>query len=100
MLKARELVKKVNPTAIPVPVEAYVEEVGAVLRPQTDLGPDEPGWSFNNGGKHYICINANDRLERQRFTACHELAHIALGLPTRPARPSALGHFPAQGWEP
>jgi hypothetical protein len=82
VLKARELVKKVKPTAIPVPVEAYVEEVGAVLRPQTDLGPDEPGWSFNNGGKHYICINANDRLERQRFTACHELAHIALGLPS------------------
>jgi len=82
VLKARELVNNVNPTAIPVPVESYVEQVEAVLRPQTDLGPDEPGWSFNNNGKHYICVNANDRLERQRFTVCHELAHIVLGLPS------------------
>jgi hypothetical protein len=82
VVKAREFVRKVNPTGIPVPVEAYVEEVGAVLRPQTDLGPDEPGWSLCNGGKHYICVNANDRPERQRFTICHELAHIVLGLPS------------------
>jgi hypothetical protein len=82
VLKARELVGKVNPTTIPVPVEAYVEHVGAVLRPQTDLSPDEPGWSFNNNGKHYICVNAKDRPERQRFTVCHELAHIVLGLPS------------------
>lgn len=80
VLKARELVRQTRPSAIPVPVEAYVEQAKAVLRPQTDLGPDEPGWSFLNGGKHYICVNANDRLERQRFTICHELAHIVLGL--------------------
>jgi hypothetical protein len=78
--KAREFVRKISPTGIPVRVEAYVEEVGAILRPQTDLGPDEPGWSFCNGGKHYICVNADDRQERQRFTICHELAHIVLGL--------------------
>lgn len=80
VIKAREFVRRVNPTGIPVRVEAYVEEVKAVLRPQTDLRPDEPGWSFCNGGKHYICVNANDRPERQRFTICHELAHIVLGL--------------------
>ncbi len=82
VIKAREFVRKVNPTGIPVRVEAYVEEVKAVLRTQTDLGPDEPGWSLCNGGKHYICVNANDRPERQRFTICHELAHIVLGLPS------------------
>jgi hypothetical protein len=82
VLKARELVAKVNPTRIPVPVEAYAAHVGAILRPQADLDPDEPGWSFENAGKHYICVNANDRLERQRFTVCHELAHIVLGLPS------------------
>jgi IrrE N-terminal-like domain len=80
VVKAREFVRKVNPTGIPVRVEAYVDEVGAVLRPQTDLGPDEPGWSMCSGGKHYICINAIDRPERQRFTICHELAHIILEL--------------------
>jgi hypothetical protein len=82
VLKAREVVAKVNPTTIPIQVEAYAEHVGAVLRPQTDLEPDEPGWSFQNGDKHYICVNANDRLERQRFTVCHELAHIVLRLPS------------------
>jgi hypothetical protein len=82
VLKARELVATVNPTTIPVPVGAYAEHVGAVLRPQTDLEPDEPGWPFQNAGKHYICVNVNDRLERQRFTVCHELAHIVLRLPS------------------
>jgi IrrE N-terminal-like domain len=82
VLKARELVRNVSPTAIPVAVEAYVANVGPILRYDAELGPDEPGWSFPNSGKHYICVNANDRPERQRFTICHELAHIVLGLPS------------------
>ena len=57
VIKAREFVRKVNPAGIPVRVEAYVEEAKAGLRRQTDLGPDEPGWSFYSGGKHYICVN-------------------------------------------
>lgn len=82
VLRARAFVSEVKPTIIPVPVENYAAHVGAVLRPQTDLEPDEPGWSFESAGKHFICVNANDRLERQRFTVCHELAHIVLGLPS------------------
>jgi hypothetical protein len=82
VLKARELINKVSPTIIPVPIKAYVEHVGAVLRPRHDLEPDEPGWCFESNGKHYICVNAKDREERQRFTACHELAHIVLKLPS------------------
>jgi hypothetical protein len=82
VLKARELINKVNPTIIPVPIEVYVEHVGAVLRLERDLEPNEPGWSFKSNGKHYIRVNAKDREERRRFTACHELAHIVLGLPS------------------
>jgi IrrE N-terminal-like domain len=82
VLKARELINKVSPGIIPTPIEAYVKEVGAVLRVEHDLEPDEPGWSFEKGGKHYICVNGKDREERRRFTACHELAHIVLGLPS------------------
>jgi hypothetical protein len=82
VLKARNLINKVSPALIPVPIEAYIKEVGAVLRLEHDLAPNEPGWSFEKGGQHYICVNANDREERWRFTACHELAHIALGLPS------------------
>jgi len=80
--RARQLLAAVKPAAIPVSVEAYAAHVGAVIRLQRDLGPEEPGWSFQNKGKHYICINANDLPERQRFTVCHELAHIVLGLPS------------------
>lgn len=80
VLKARQLVRKVKPATIPVPVELYAREVGAVIRPQTDMGPDEAGSCFESNGKRYVCTNANDRPERQRFTVCHEVAHIRLGL--------------------
>lgn len=82
VLKARALINKVAPTAVPVPIEAYAGEIGAVLRKDKSLGPDEAGYSFEKDGRHYICVNANDRPERQRFTACHEIAHIVLGLPS------------------
>ncbi|HEX4826341.1 MAG TPA: ImmA/IrrE family metallo-endopeptidase [Candidatus Polarisedimenticolaceae bacterium] len=85
--KARKFVIDVNPTAIPVSVEDYARSVGAVIRPQTDLGPDEPGMSFAHDGKRYICVNAGDRPERQRFTVCHEVAHIVLGLQSDHSEP-------------
>jgi len=83
VLNARELVKKVSPATVPVPIERYAQEVGAVIRPQTDLGPDEAGYCFESKGKRFICTNAKDSLERQRFTICHEIAHIRLGLPSQ-----------------
>jgi Zn-dependent peptidase ImmA (M78 family) len=83
VLKARELVRKVKPTTIPVPVEPCAQEVGAVIRPQTDIGPDEAGNCFEIKGNYFICTNANDSPERQRFTVCHEVAHIRLRLPSQ-----------------
>ena len=83
VLKARELVRKVKPTAIPVPVELYAQEVGAVIRPQDDMEADEAGYCFEGNGKRFICTNAKDRPERQRFTVCHEVAHLRLGLPSQ-----------------
>jgi Zn-dependent peptidase ImmA (M78 family) len=83
VLKARELVRKVTPATVPMSVELYAQEVGAVIRPQPDLGPDEAGYCFESKGKRFICTNANDSLERQRFTVCHEIAHIRLGLPSQ-----------------
>lgn len=82
VLKARQLVNKVGPTTIPVPIKPYVEHVGAVLRVEHDLDPDELGFSFENNAKHYVCVNGKDGEERQRFTACHEVAHIALRIPS------------------
>jgi Zn-dependent peptidase ImmA (M78 family) len=81
-MRARAFVRKVNRDAIPVSLEAYIAELGAVLRFETDLETSEPGYFFKSSGKHYICVNANDSLPRQRFTACHKIAHIVLGLPS------------------
>ena len=82
ILKAREFIKTVAPQTVPVPVKEYVDYIGAVVRKEDDLEPDEPGWSFKNKGKHYICVNTKDSRERQRFTVCHEMAHIILDLPS------------------
>jgi hypothetical protein len=93
ILKAREFVRKLNPTAIPADVHAYATHIGAVIRSQTNLEASEPGWSFESKGKHYICVNGNDRPERQRFTICHELAHIALELPSTHSQSPWSGSF-------
>lgn len=82
VLRARDLVRKVNQDTIPASIDAYVRQIGAVLRLETDLGPDEPGYSLEVNGKHFICVNGNDVPARRRFTACHEIAHMALGLPS------------------
>src|SRR3989344_247214 len=84
-LKARDLVQRVNSPAIPVQIETYALAVGCKLKIQYDLAKDEPGYSFSHNGAHYIAINGNDSPERQRFTACHEMGHIDLELPSEHA---------------
>lgn len=81
-LRAREVVAKVRPTTAPVPVEAYAECIGARIKYQDDLGPEEAGFSFEAGGKKFVCVNARDGVGRQRFTICHEIAHLVLKLPS------------------
>lgn len=82
-LKAREFVNKVNPTTIPVPMQSYADQIGATIKQSYDLGDDEDGFSaMKPNGKYGICVNGNQTNERQRFTVCHELAHIILGLPS------------------
>jgi Zn-dependent peptidase ImmA (M78 family) len=80
--RARALVRWVNPATARAPIEAYVKEIGAKLRIETNLGTDEPGYSTLINGTHFICVNGNDPEPRRRFTICHEIAHIVLGLPS------------------
>lgn len=83
-LKAREFVAKVAPSAIPVLMQDYLDQIGATLKVLYDLGDDEDGFSaMKPNGKFGICVNGNQKKERQRFTICHELAHIILGLPSQ-----------------
>jgi len=82
VIKARQFVGRVAPKSFPVAVEDYVKELGATLSRQDDMDDDEAGCSFKTGGKHFIVVNRKDSPERQRFTVCHEIAHIELGLPS------------------
>ena len=61
---------------------ALSRKLDAVLRVAYDLGANEAGCTVEIKGKHYIRVNGNDSEERQRFTACHETAHVVLGLPS------------------
>ena len=95
-LEARRLSKSVRSDQIPVDLEIYLEAIrdraGEVLiRYDDSLAAGEAGQSFKIGEKTCILINQNDEPERQRFTACHEIAHIVLRLPTDHEGPKA--HF-------
>jgi hypothetical protein len=66
-LKAREFIGKIGPLALPVSIEAYAAAAGATVKVQ-DLDPGEAGWSFQKpNGDRCICVNRQDRRERQRF---------------------------------
>jgi hypothetical protein len=81
VLKAREFVRKANITAAPVPLEPYLIAARATVREMADMAADEAGACFPMpDGTYRICVNAHDRVERRRFTVCHEIGHIVLGL--------------------
>lgn len=82
-LTAREFVNQVGPISLPVSVVAYAAHIGATIKKAFDLGDGEDGFSaMKPNGKYGICVNGNQNDERQRFTVCHELAHIILGMPS------------------
>jgi len=81
-LKAREFIRELELDEVPVPVEAYAEHAGAEIRRDFDLSDDESGFTMQFRNQIQIRVNGNHRQERQRFTICHELGHIVLGLPT------------------
>ena len=84
VLKARSFVGKVAPPSFPVELQLYAAEVNAKIKVARDLGIDEDGFSMMRpDGGFGICVNGNQSPERQRFTICHELGHIVLGLPSQ-----------------
>lgn len=80
--RARGVVRAVGPASLPVSVEQYAAHFGAVIRVEKDLPDGQSGFTFPLAGTKTICLNGNETAERQRFTVCHELGHIALDLPT------------------
>lgn len=86
-LRARRISSGLRAQHIGLPLDAYLKAMPGlpediVLRLDTTLSADEAGHTVVVGGRRCIIINGNDRPERQRFTACHEIAHIVLELPT------------------
>lgn len=80
VLAARKLLATIKPGSFPVPSENYARAVGATLKYRSDLAPTESGFSFPVDDRWYICLNKTQKLGRQRFTLCHEAAHIYLNV--------------------
>lgn len=60
----------------------YLERCNAKLNVE-ELGPGEAGSTLTlPNGRHVIAVNARESERRQRFTICHEIAHIILELPS------------------
>lgn len=87
-MKAREFIKLCGPLALPVSVNAYAAQIGGTVAEET-LGENEDAWSFRDpSGKYRICVNCAQNARRRRFSVCHEVAHVVLGIEADHSAPS------------
>ena len=87
-LKAREFIARCGPAALPVSVETYASHIGGVVKAEA-LQANEDAWSVRlPTGKYRICVNCAHNGRRQRFSVCHEVAHVVLEVPTDHSSPS------------
>lgn len=78
--RARTFVSKVDASNIREDLSPYVKEANAKVLKE-ELGEGESGYTITKpNGKHIITVNSLETEERQRFTICHEIAHIVLEL--------------------
>lgn len=78
--KARAFVAGVDSTDIQNDLTPYAQAANAKIVKE-ELGEGESGYTITKpSGKHIITVNSREPLERQRFTICHEVAHIILEL--------------------
>lgn len=78
--RARRFVAGVDASNIRNDLTPYLTAANASLRREA-LGAGESGYTLTrSSGKHVITVNESEPEERQRFTVCHELAHILLEL--------------------
>jgi hypothetical protein len=87
-MKAREFLVNCGPLALPVLVERYADEIGGSIKKET-LSENEDAWSVRlPTGKYRICVNCAHNTRRQRFSVCHEVAHVVLEIPADHSQPS------------
>lgn len=82
IVRARAFVRNCGVDAVPVDLQKYLSAANAEVRFSKRLAPGEAGNTMYVGDRHLISLNPNDKLERQRFTVLHEIAHIVLELPS------------------
>ncbi len=78
--RARAFVAEVDVSNIREDLSPYVTAANAKVK-KDELDEGESGYTITKpNGKHIITVNSLETEERQRFTICHEIAHIVLGL--------------------
>lgn len=82
-LKGRVFVANVDISNIRNDLSPYLVKANAKLKTE-ELNDGESGFTITRpDGLHIITVNSNETEERQRFTVCHEIAHIMLRLSSK-----------------
>lgn len=80
-LRARRFVQEATITAVPIDIATYLRGFsGKILL--DELEPNEAGYTMVTAKGPLITLSAADRAARRRFTACHEVGHLVLRLPS------------------
>lgn len=79
--RARAFLGQVGAVPVGDDLKPYAIALGAKIKFE-ELDEGESGYTLSRSGKHVITVNSLESLQRQRFTICHEIAHIALELPS------------------
>lgn len=81
--KARAFLAAIDIPEIGADLSPYLVAVNAKIR-KDELNDGESGYTITKpSGKNIITINSLEPEVRQRFTICHEIAHIALNLESK-----------------
>lgn len=87
-IKARAFVANCGHVALPVSVETYAAQINGIIKAD-ELEENEDAWSFRDqNGKYHICVNCTHNTRRQRFSTCHEVAHVVLEIAADHSSPS------------
>jgi Zn-dependent peptidase ImmA (M78 family) len=78
--KARQFMAGLDLSRIDTDLSVYIQKAKARLKTE-EMGEGESGYTLTKrDGTSTIIVNELERRERQRFSACHEVGHIVLGL--------------------
>ncbi len=78
--RARAFMAPLDISRIHEDLSVYIAAANAKLVNE-ELGERESGYTTTTPrGRHIITVNSSEPSPRQRFTICHEIAHIVLGL--------------------